>query len=178
MLFGFRLWNKICIFEAAILPFLFSSLSSAFLGRIWPGMMWDEQLGWGWGAGSLFCGGWEKKEISVKIKRLYVSIFIIYLPKQHKPIPKNYFRNRYCKVNDIVCVSVLWKLLAIAQIVEFYLKMKKENSANHSSHVKVRLIVNSPNDGLLLFLYIFTVWLGTSVVKNISEGIKMMRRII
>lgn len=53
--------------------------------------------------------------------------------------------------------------------------MKKEYSANHPSHIKVRVIFNSPNDGLLLFLYIFTVWLRTSVEV---KGIKMMERMV
>lgn len=73
-------------------------------------------------------------EISVKITD-YVLIFSIYLSKQHKTLfIKDYFHNIYCKVNDIVLNSILWKLLDIAKFVEFYLKMKKEYSANHPSH--------------------------------------------
>jgi len=47
--------------------------------------------------------------------------------------------------------------------MEFYLKMKNEYSANHPSHIKIRMIFNSHNDGLLLFLCIFH-----SMVKNIN----------
>lgn len=58
------------------------------------------------------------------------------------------------------------ELLDTAKFIEFYLKMKKDYSTNHPSHIKIKVIFSSPKDGLLLLLRIFTVWLRRSMEES------------